>query len=329
MLFIDCKKSRDSLQSSNQSDKHPNTDSVLSPNQGNIFPDIEQESTLFKFVSPQAKYLCPGGSYLVSAEDEANFSLLANGTILGEYPNTGVFPTHPQDYCVAAQNLFWYCYASSKISTERFREEAYPLLLGMSSVFAFATLFSYHRDDSLGSTMFGKMVMFFLANVAGSYFILSFRDFLLPFPTICIIFGYLSQYSLLSMFFWMNAHALRVFSTFTTFQPVNTSSGKGKKKLVKYCLYAQGCPAIICVITALADQFLANQEFRPNMGEARCFLSCHSGIKCSHTTNRFLMPIFIYYESFKIIINIINFILLAYTGYHITKQLRESAKIQR
>ena len=287
-------------------------------------------SSEFLFLTPEAPYSCPDGSTLYPAEDVANFTILDNGTILGEYPYTGLFPTHPNEYCVADHDFFWYCSTPSLgTSLERFRDLAYPALFALSSICALFTLVIYYRDDSLGSTMFGKMVMFFLANVAGAYFVLSFRDFFVHINTICTILGYLSQYTLLSMVFWMNVLAFRVFLTFTKSMPAAVNSSGGRKKLFLSCFYAQGVPAVICVITALADQLVGSPEWRPNMGEARCFLSCHSGIKCAHTTNKFIMPMFIYFESFQLVINMINLILLIITSYHLVQQFKEASKIQR
>ena len=185
----------------------------------------------------------------------------------------------------------------------------------------------YRKDKTLRSSLFGKMVMFFLANVAGSYFVLSIREIPQNYPSLCTILGYVSQYTLLSMFFWMNALALRVYVTFRKMKP--RANDNVAKNLLLFCLYAQGGPLLVCGLTALADAFGTNPELKPNMGEFKCFLSCHSGIKCSHTNNRFITPVFIYFGSVEMMINITNLLLFMATSYHLVQQWKQASKIQR
>jgi hypothetical protein len=130
------------------------------------------------------------------------------------------------------------------------------------------------------------------------------------------------------MLFWMNALAFRVYNTFRKMS-MPLKSDDVRKRLFYYCLYAQGVPFLVCGITGLADQFVSRPDLRPNMGEYRCFLSCHSGIQCTHTDNRFIMPMFIYFRSVQMFINITNFILFILTTYHLVQQWKESSRIQR
>lgn len=288
------------------------------------YPGFKSEQ--FLFLDQEVDYSCQSAHTLWAAEDDANFTIVENGTILGEYPNTGVFPTQPDEYCVADHDFFWYCQPTTQTSTEVFRERAYPIFHVISSVFAIITLIIYYRHETLGSSLFGKMVMCFLASLAGAYFVLSFRDFPLHLPTLCTILGYISQYTLLSMLFWMNALAFRVYVTFRKIQ-MPTGSNNATKRLILYCLYAQGVPLVLCGLTALADAYGTDPELRPNMGEFRCFLSCHSGITCSHTDNRFIMPMFIYFGSVQMIINITNLVLFLLTSYHLRQQWKHASKI--
>ena len=103
-----------------------------------------------------------------------------------------MFPTHPDEYCVADHNFFWYCLPSTQTTTELFRERAYPVFHAVSSAFAIVTLIIYYKHDSLGSSLFGKMVMCFLANLAAAYIVLSFRDIPHHIRSLCTLLGYIS-----------------------------------------------------------------------------------------------------------------------------------------
>ena len=79
---------------------------------------------------------------------------------MGEY-RCGVYPTHPEEYCVANSDFFWYCLPSTQTATELFRETAYPVFHVISSAFAIITLVIYYKHETLGSSLFGKMVILF------------------------------------------------------------------------------------------------------------------------------------------------------------------------
>ena len=85
------------------------------------------------------------------------------------------------------------------------------------------------------------------------------------------------------------------------------------KIVSRYLAYAQGTPLVMCCVTFLVDKFgdTQNEDFLPNMGIYNCFLG-QSSFKFAEY-GYFKHPIFIYFQSVLMIIQIANMIFLGLT----------------
>ena len=109
--------------------------------------------------------------------------------------------------------------------------------------------------------------------------------------------------------FWVSAMGFHIWRMFT-FSSVMKDRRGDLTKLVSYTLYAQGVPALICVITAIVDatkQGTATASVHhPNMGVFRCFLGASKNDQ-SYLTS----PRFIYSDMFIILIQLVNIYFLS------------------
>ena len=97
----------------------------------------------------------------------------------------------------------------------------------------------------------------------------------------CKLFGFVTHYSQMSAFFWLNAIAYNVWNSFRKLE----NSGSREKKLgifderfKWYALYAWGCPMICTIVTIvmqnLPDHVVASNPnlTLPKIGDGSCTL---------------------------------------------------------
>ena len=99
-------------------------------------------------------------------------------------------------------------------------------------------------------------------------------------PVLCVIEGFVIQYSYMSAVFWLSSLSFFMWKVFRRIKPtVNTGKnlrwGFQHKSYKKYALYAWGCPLIVTVVT-ITMQFLPKDQtekfYRPDIGVRQCFL---------------------------------------------------------
>ena len=112
--------------------------------------------------------------------------------------------------------------------------------------------------------------------------------------------------------FWINAMGFNLWKVF------NFHSSKKRESIgrfLKYCLYAQGVPLLISIVTAIVDQFRPKNEETgihfvtphfPNMGVVRCFVGEHfeDGLTYLGSAK------FIYMDLFMLLVQIANIFFL-------------------
>ena len=97
----------------------------------------------------------------------------------------------------------------------------------------------------------------------------------------CKLFGFVTHYSQMSAFFWLNAIAYNVWNSF---RKLENSASRGKKlgifdeRFKWYALYAWGCPMICTIVTIvmqnLPDHVVASNPnlTLPKIGDGSCTL---------------------------------------------------------
>ena len=207
-----------------------------------------------------------------------------------------------------------------------------PLSKIIPTICLLLTLIVYLVEPSLRNCLIGKITIALIFNNIISL-IIATNNYLMEADSsrdrrespACVFSGYLAQYSFLAFFFWMNVMAMDIWIKFRNMSP-HTDKELEKKKLIRYSIYAQGTPLLVCSLTAIVDSFAANKYAQdllhyPEMGVYSCFLgSQRTGGRVTY----FERPEFIYFGSFIILILIGNAVLLALT----TSKFVESWKNQ-
>ena len=106
--------------------------------------------------------------------------------------------------------------------------------------------------------------------------------------------------------FWINAMGFNLWKVFNFPRSKNRES---ITRFLKYCLYAQGVPLLISIITATADELRPNHKVTPhfpNMGVVRCFVGEHYDEGLSY----FASAKFIYMDLFILLIQIASIFFL-------------------
>ncbi|XP_068753214.1 latrophilin receptor-like protein A [Montipora capricornis] len=132
----------------------------------------------------------------------------------------------------------------------------------------------------------------------------------------CQAIAILLHYFVLCSFTWMNAMAYDVHKTFTSSDGGRGSNRQGNhnKRLVRYCLYGWGVPAILVSLFVIIDQILMKGFIGYGDGEAYCFIS-----KPNAVLYFFVAPI--------ALIMLFNTFALVHTVLHIVKTRKRTPKV--
>ena len=112
--------------------------------------------------------------------------------------------------------------------------------------------------------------------------------------------------------FWVNAMGFNLWKVFNFH---GSKSRESIGRFLKYCLYAQGVPLLISIITATADELRPIHEVTglpqatphfPNMGVVRCFV----GEQYEDGLTYFESAKFIYMDLFILLIQMANIFFL-------------------
>jgi len=237
-------------------------------------------------------------------------------------------------------NVFSYMYCQKKEEPETgelFTRDFYPVALLISCFFLLLTLLVYGVESVLRSGLFGKLTMGFIINLFIGYLslsIISLANFTAESKG-CVLIGYITQYTFLSFFFWVNAITVFICYKCTRGKKTSPRPDRERRCFLKFLLYAQGSPLIIILITFLADRFgqqaaCSNGSIvhsatasLPNMGVFSCFL----GSQFSQDQSFFTKPEFIYFQFFLLLLNFINIICFTITVYKMSQIQNENSSI--
>ncbi|XP_075220894.1 G-protein coupled receptor Mth-like isoform X1 [Lycorma delicatula] len=92
----------------------------------------------------------------------------------------------------------------------------------------------------------------------------------------CIFLGYAAHVTLLANFFWLNAMCYDIWQVFSgrSLRARSMTKYQEWRKFMKYCLYAWGCPVIICTATFIADLVLPDgNRYKPMVGVKYCIIN--------------------------------------------------------
>jgi len=243
--------------------------------------------------------------------------------IIGSPPDYG---DYTEDYVESSGHVaeetkltFMHCHKPEEESWEEtFSRTFHPLALSISIVFLFLTLIVYAFEERLRKTLVGKITIGFLMNLACCFIIIT--DTIMKEGDTsddrretlsCIISGYLIMYFFHAFFFWLNAMAIHIWLPLATCR-LSFANCSEKKKILLCLLYAQGLPLLICGLTAAVDAAgrgnpYSDLQFYPEMGVYSCFLGSQ---KTSAGSSYFTTPVFIYYQSVLILVQISNLVFL-------------------
>ncbi|XP_068696015.1 uncharacterized protein [Montipora foliosa] len=132
----------------------------------------------------------------------------------------------------------------------------------------------------------------------------------------CQVIAVLLHYFFLCSFTWMNAMACDVHKTFTSSDGGHGSNSQGNqnKRLMRYCLFGWGVPAIAVSIFVIIDQILSKGFIGYGEGEAYCFIS-----KPEAVLYFFVAPV--------ALIMLFNAFALVHTVLHIVKTRKRTQKV--
>ena len=214
------------------------------------------------------------------------------------------------------RRTFMHCIPEEPVTSEdKFTSVFHPFALSISVVFLIIILIVYSYDKTLHGNIVGKITIGFVINLICCYISIIdgyVKDFDSSYDRRgtagCVLGGYAILYFFHAYFFWLNAMAIHIWLSFTNLVSVNVSE---KMKLALILIYAQGVPAILCVLTAIIDSSSPPSsdelQYYPEMGVYNCYLGSQY---TPDTPSYFQTPVFIYQQSILILSMLANILLL-------------------
>ncbi|XP_023325815.1 probable G-protein coupled receptor Mth-like 6 [Eurytemora carolleeae] len=214
----------------------------------------------------------------------------------------------PETFCLSVNDpdpVFLQCVFSPEIDKcEAIRFWVFNCAFILSIIFIILAIIAHFIEPLLKNTALGTLSIGFLFNLLMTYIIMiisRLATFERETPP-CVLIGYLQQYFYLSFFTWNNAIAIIIGQKLTT-----SRNRDSKKKQIICIIYAQGLPAVICVLTYIIDLFVPeegpNRAYFPEMGVYSCYLGSERTAVRPHY---FLSPEFLYVQGFQLLLLLIN-----------------------
>ena len=210
----------------------------------------------------------------------------------------------------------------------------YPVMLLLSFAFLLVTTCVYIIIRDLRKQLFGKMMLGFLINVSLNFLlnginqVIPLSDYDVSITPGCFILAYLTHYTFISFFLWMNAMAVNVTYKFRDILQTHNLEERSSSLVVTMILvYTQGIPAVISIIIAIIDTTAdcAGDTVLPNMARFNCFLATdhhYYDDGDESVLNKFLHSSeFLYFYLIIFIIVMVNTVLFIIAGYFILRQM--------
>ena len=152
---------------------------------------------------------------------------------------------------------------------------------------------------TLRSSMFGYMKISFLVSISSFFIFMTAMAYgglslILDHPFICRFIGYLTNFSFLASFFWLNTMSFDIWRTFSNMRAYGSMIHRirsKRRRIVQYTFYAWGLPALITLVSLIVD--LSPMEVslpRPDHGTRTCFFNNRSA-KVAYQQVHFHFPV--------------------------------------
>ena len=135
---------------------------------------------------------------------------------------------------------------------------------------------------TLRSSMFGYMKISFLVSISSFFIFMTAMAYggltlILDHPFICRFIGYLTNFSFLASFFWLNTMSFDIWRTFSNMRAYGSMIHRirsKRRRTVQYTLYAWGLPALTTLVSLLVDLSPIEVNLpRPDHGTRTCFFN--------------------------------------------------------
>ena len=137
---------------------------------------------------------------------------------------------------------------------------------------------------TLRSSMFGYMKISFLTSISSFFIFMTAMAYggltlILDHPLICRSIGYLTNFSFLASFFWLNTMSFDIWRTFSNMREYGSMIHRirsKRRRIVQYTFYAWGFPAAITVVSLIVDLSPMEETSllpRPDHGARTCFFN--------------------------------------------------------
>ncbi|XP_060822886.1 G-protein coupled receptor Mth2 isoform X2 [Bombus pascuorum] len=148
------------------------------------------------------------------------------------------------------------------------------ILMGISCIFLFLTLIVYLSLPVL-QNLHGKTLMCHIASLFVGYLCLTVIPWITAqnnYMTPCGIVGYITLFSMMSAFSWLNVMCFDIWQTFGKVHSIRSQNQN--KRFLLYCVYAWGVSMFVMFICILSDQVdILPENLRPAFGLERCWFN--------------------------------------------------------
>ncbi|XP_046390056.1 G-protein coupled receptor Mth2-like [Ischnura elegans] len=197
-------------------------------------------------------------------------------------------------------------------------ESLYPIALLISAPFLFAT-FLVHACIRELRNIHGKNLMC----LVGSYFI-SFLFLALGLLGLdgvsmdfCVASAFITEYSFLAAFFWLNVICLDIFLTFSGVCPMRDTLGRSGKIFLYYSIYAWGVPFVIFSLSLIFEfaPGIPDSIIKPEFGVTRCWFKSGKALAA-------------YFYGPIALVLISNLVMYIWTAVSLFKMKKQSASLR-
>ena len=135
---------------------------------------------------------------------------------------------------------------------------------------------------TLRTSMFGYMKISFLISISSFFIFMTAMAYgglslILDHPLICRFIGYLTNFSFLASFFWLNTMSFDIWRTFSNMRAYGSMIHRirsKRRRIVQYTFYAWGLPALITLVSLIVDLSPIELNLpRPDHGTRTCFFN--------------------------------------------------------
>ncbi|XP_075220895.1 G-protein coupled receptor Mth2-like isoform X2 [Lycorma delicatula] len=222
---------------------------------------------------------CNGTNIAFQIESD-DYKLFTNGSLLRTYPSLEVLDT--KNYCTDIMNeneenySVIFCFQPYVVISPKHYIESICLFISLPFFLITGCVFFFNGNTS--KNLPGKILIAYIFTVIVSNLLLFDLKMngISRYFRFCLIIGYAAHVTLLANFFWLNAMCYDIWQVFSgrSLRARSMTKYQEWRKFMKYCLYAWGCPVIICTATFIADLVLPDgNRYKPMVGVKYCIIN--------------------------------------------------------